>query len=252
MPKNPAPANGIQRECDMYASVKVHLTSRGWDVKAEVAGCDAMAMKDGRLLAAEMKLTLNLDVILQAVERQRIADLVYVAVPRKPAAMKTKRWRDTLELLKRLNIGLLAVTAKDAEELVEPVIPNGSPARGRAVRIRSRVVAEHKARTGDRNTGGVRGLKLVTAYREAALRLCALLAEKGPQSAAQMKPEGEKSTRTYLLLKNNHYGWFKPAGERRFDLTDTGRAALGTYAELLKDMQASADEAEVFAGTVDD
>jgi hypothetical protein len=190
--------NRIIYERDMYAPVKAYLQSQGWEVKAEVAGCDAAALREGRLLMAEMKLALNLDVILQAVGRQRIADSVYVAVPRKTGAMRTQRWRDTLELLKRLNLGLFVVSdtngRTDVEELIEPSISNEAKhPRGRAVRMRLRAVNEFSLRTGDRNTGGVHRQKLITAYRETALRIASRIAENGPMSAKQLKPEGAKA-----------------------------------------------------------
>lgn len=256
MTKRSSPANAIRRESDMYAPVKAFFESRGWDVKAEVAKCDAAGLKDGKLLAVEMKLTLNLDVILQGIERQRIADIVYLAVPRKPAAMRTKRWWDSLELLKRLNMGLLVVSAAesgyDVEELIEPAEASGSPARGRAVRVRMRAVTEHQKRTGDRNTGGVRGVKIMTAYKEAALRLAALIAGRGPMSAKQMKPEGEKSRGTYDILRYNHYNWFMPLGGGVFGLTKDGREALATYAEIIMDISSNPNNDEVFAGTVEE
>lgn len=251
--------NGFLRESDLYAPVKAYLQALGWEVKAEVEDCDAAAVKDGKLLAAELKLTLNLDVVLQAVGRQRIADIVYIAVPKKPKAMRAQRWRDTLELLKRLNIGLLVVSRPggrpDVEEWIEPVMSEEAkpPAktRGRASRRRLRAMEEFSRRTGDRNTGGVRGRKIITAYREAALRLAYRLAEGGAASAKEMKPEGENSKRTYAILKNNHYGWFRPLGGGLFELTEQGRAALDTYHGILAIQDAAQDDT-AYSGTVAD
>lgn len=246
---------GIRYESDMYAPVKAYLKSLGWEIKAEVTGCDAAAFREGKLLMAEMKLTLNLDVILQGIDRQRSADIVYLAVPRKNKAMRTQRWRDTLELLKRLNLGLLIVSmsggAADVEELIEPVESKGAPARGRGVYRRSRTVRELNGRTGDWNTGGVHRQKLVTAYREAALRLAQKIAGNGPSSAKQLKPEGEKSKGIYTILKANHYNWFRPLGKGLFDVTDEGKAALKTYNEVIADARPEEDEADIFAGTVE-
>ncbi len=248
---------GFALEQELYSPVKAFLHTRGWDVKAEVQGWDGAACRDGKLLAVEMKLTLNLEVILQAVQRQRVADTVYIAVPVKRAAMRTQRWRDTLELLKRLNIGLLAVTmaegGHDVEELIEPVESQGPAARGHAVRRRIRVLQELNGRSGDYNTGGVHKVKLVTAYREAALQLASKLADSGPMSAKQLKPDGQKSRATYNILTANHYNWFQKLGGGLFDITDAGRAALQTYSEVLNHAcTGSIGDEEVFAGTVED
>ncbi len=248
---------GFALEQELYGPVKAFLHTMSWDVKAEVHGWDGAACRDGKLLAVEMKLTLNLDVILQAVQRQKVADTVYIAVPSKRAAMRTQRWRDTLELLKRLNIGLLCVTAAegghDVEEMIEPAESQGSAARGHAVRRRIRVLQELNGRTGDYNTGGVHKVKLITAYREAALQLASKLADNGPMSAKQLKPDGQKSKGTYNILTANHYNWFRKLGGGMFDVTDAGRAALQTYSEVLNHTcNDLIDDDEVFAGTVED
>jgi len=81
-------------EEDLYAPVKNYLTKLGYDVKGEVQNCDVTALKGETLLVVEMKKTLNLDVILQAALRQRVADIVYIAVPKKGRVLFTKRWRD--------------------------------------------------------------------------------------------------------------------------------------------------------------
>ena len=69
-------------ETDLYMPVKSLLESMGAVVKGEVGDIDIFGlMPDGRTVAVEMKLHLNLDVIIQAVLRQKVADSVYIAVP---------------------------------------------------------------------------------------------------------------------------------------------------------------------------
>jgi hypothetical protein len=251
MAKNPAQP-GIKLERDMYAPVKAYLQAQGWEVKAEVSHCDIAAVQDGRLLAAEMKLTLNLDVILQGIQRQGMADLVYLAVPKKGKAMSSPRWGAAVTMLQRLNLGLLIVSngrgGMDVEELLTPEA-RGEAAKGYAARMRKTTLREFRARQGDYNTGGATGLPLITAYRQAALRLARLLQERGPQSAKELKPEGEKSRGSYTILRGNHYGWFRPVGGGRFDLTDIGRAGLVQYSDMLPQVS---PEDDVFAGTMVD
>lgn len=242
-------AAGFEREADLYAPVKAYFTAQGWDMKAEVAHCDAVAMKDDRLLAVELKLTLNLDVILQGIARQRVADLVYLAVPAKGKAMTSPRWGDTVNMLQRLNLGLVVVSrgriGNDVRELLTPA-DNGAD-RQRSQRLRLTTLREFTQRAGDPNTGGTRGLKLMTAYRQRALELAAMLEQNGPATAKALKPEGEISRRTWLILKQNHYGWFVSAGDGRFALTDAGRTALSQYAGAM-----APTEEDEFGGTVED
>lgn len=246
----PKATNGFARESELYAPVKVYFQAQGWDMKAEVAHCDAVAAKDDLLLAVELKLTLNLDVILQGVARQRVADLVYLAVPAKGRAMASRRWGDILSVLQRLNLGLLVVSRGragcDVQEMLTPQA--GSRDRQRSQRLRKTTLREFAQRSGDPNTGGSTRMKLMTAYRQQALRLAALLEERGPSTAKALKPEGELSRPTYLILRLNHYGWFQAEGSARFALTEVGRAALRQYQGALS----APAEDDGFGGTVED
>ena len=166
-------------EKDLYAPVRDYLINQGWDVKGEVKYCDVAAVKEDILLVVEMKTSLNLDVILQAAIRQRTADIVYVAVPKKSRVLFTKRWKNILYLLRRLEIGLLLVDLKfespKVEEALKPEPFNRERSRKLSVKRRNMILKEFGARYGDYNTGGVTGEKLVTAYRELALHIAALL-----------------------------------------------------------------------------
>ena len=84
--------------------VKSLLESMGAVVKGEVGDIDIFGlMPDGRTVAVEMKLHLNLDVIIQAVLRQKVADSVYIAVP-SPKKSMLRRWHNIGTVLRRLEI----------------------------------------------------------------------------------------------------------------------------------------------------
>jgi len=73
----------INREEDLYIPVRDYLVRQGYTVKSEISYCDVTAINNaGTLLVIEMKLRVNLEVILQAMQRQRTADIVYIAVPK--------------------------------------------------------------------------------------------------------------------------------------------------------------------------
>src|SRR5262249_48566593 len=100
----------IMLETLLYPTVKQFLESAGFRVKGEVNGCDVVAVRDGppeRLAVIEMKRGFNLDLLLQAVERMRSADEVWLAVP------ATGRGRDRDPRIRRLcrllGFGLMAV-----------------------------------------------------------------------------------------------------------------------------------------------
>jgi hypothetical protein len=71
-------------ETSLYPAVKSFLETAGYSAKGEVDGCDVVAVRDGdpqRLAIVEMKLGFNLDLLLQATDRMRAADEVWLAVP---------------------------------------------------------------------------------------------------------------------------------------------------------------------------
>lgn len=69
------------RESDLYGPVRDYLEGLGYEVKGEVRDCDITALRDGELIVVELKRGFTLELVYQAMDRQRIADGVYVAVP---------------------------------------------------------------------------------------------------------------------------------------------------------------------------
>jgi hypothetical protein len=97
-------------ETSLYPAVKRFLEGAGFCVKGEVNGCDAVAVQEGgqlRLAIVEMKLGFNLALLLQAMDRMRMADEVWLAVP------ATRRGRDrdprVHRLCRAIGFGLMAV-----------------------------------------------------------------------------------------------------------------------------------------------
>lgn len=215
-------------ERDLYAPVKALLEERGYTVQAEVAGCDAVAVRGDECCAVELKLRLNLDVIVQAVARQRFADTVYVAIPAPGRAYYTARFRDVCRVLRRLDVGLVTVRASGAARVD---FEAGAHGGRRSARLRREALAEFVARRTDRNVGGVTGVPLMTAYRERALTVAALL-RPGPATAAALRGLAAPDD-TYAILYRNPYGWFTRLGAGRYELSALGLAALDDYADLL-------------------
>lgn len=223
-------------ESDLYIPVRDFLTSLGYTVRAEVDDCDIAAVKGEELLIVELKLNLTVELLTQAVKRQRMTDLVYIAVP-KPVHFKSNaKYRDLQHLLRRLELGLLFVSFRGNKPLVEPILEplpferSRSQAHGR--RKRSKMLSEINARSIDANLGGSNRRKLLTAYREQAIQIACCLAEFGPMSARQLRQKGTDAKKTLSIMYVNHYGWFERCGKGVYALTSAGRAALDDYPEL--------------------
>ena len=207
-------------EASLYPAVKRFLESQGYDVKGEVARCDVVGVKLGeptRLVIAELKLGLSLDLLLQGVDRMGGADEVWLAVK------ATRRGRDrdarARKLCRLLGFGLLAVHPRHHVE----VLANPAPYQPRRdLRRRRAVLAEHAARMGDPSPGGTRGVPIMTAYRQEAL-LCASRLYAGPLRPRDLRPDAPRAA---AILRRNVYGWFERVRRGTYALTPVGHEAL--------------------------
>ncbi|WP_341347006.1 DUF2161 family putative PD-(D/E)XK-type phosphodiesterase [Paenibacillus sp. FSL H3-0469] len=172
----------IKQETELYAPLKIFFERQGYDIKGEVRTCDLVGIREDEAqpLIVEMKKSFNLALLLQGIERLRLSPNVYLAVERvreKKGAVN-QRWGELTGLCRRLGLGLITVVFyKTKAPLVEVLAePGEAPPQARsAVRRRERLLYEFRERSGDYNTGGSTRVKLVTAYREKALRVALAL-----------------------------------------------------------------------------
>lgn len=224
------------REEDMYKPVYEYLCKLSYTVRSEVDHCDIAAVKDDRLLVVEMKKSLNLDVILQAVLRQKIADIVYVAVPKPGRDLFSKRWKNLSYLLKRLQLGLMVVSLKEdcsfVEVVFEPTPFDMINSKKKSKKKKQELIKEFDARYGDFNIGGSTGKKLMTAYREMAVHIACCLVKHGPLKPKALRQLGTDEKKTTTILKKNHYGWFDNISRGLYCINDKGRKEAAGYTEL--------------------
>ena len=223
-------------ETDLYAPVKAFLEAQGYAVKGEVEGCDLVAVRsDETPVVVELKRSFTLGLVFQGIARQGVTENVYLAVP--PFSTRTTRRRDALALCRRLGLGLLIVRL-EPEPLVQAILdPAEFRPRGRKGRL-GRLLREFERRVGDPNQGGTTRRKLMTAYRQDALRCASYLERKGPTRASGVALDtGVASARVMMYV--DHYGWFErtPGTPRgTYGLTPKGRAALEEYTNELSDL----------------
>ena len=210
-------------ETALYLPVKRFLEKLGFTVKGEIGGCDLVALSSGDdppiVVIGELKLSFNLELILQAVDRAGACDEVWVAAKMSPQGKGRESDARYRNLCRRLGFGMLGVTGRgDVEVLVKP--PTTAPRRDN--KKRSRLVAEHQKRIGDPVLGGSTRAPIMTAYRQQALA-CASALSDGPRRVRDLRaaiPDAGK------ILLHNVYGWFDRAERGVYGLTDAGRAAL--------------------------
>jgi hypothetical protein len=223
-------------EEDLYKPIYDYLNGLGYIVRSEVSHCDIAAVKDEELLVVEMKKSLNLEVILQATLRQKLADMVYIAVPKPGRDLFSKRWKNLSYLLKRLQLGLIFVSLKEdcsfVEVAFEPAAFDMCRSKKQSRKKRQELIKEFEARYGDFNTGGSTGKKLMTAYREMAIHAACCLIKHGPLKPKELRRLGTDEKKTTTILKKNHYGWFENISYGVYDINDKGREEAAGYTEL--------------------
>lgn len=211
------------RETELYAPIKVFLEGQGYEVKAEVGAADVVACRgDEDPLIVELKTGFTLSLVHQAIARQLVTDVVYIAAPRGKGRAFLASLKNMKKLSRRLGIGLITVRMKDM--LVEvhcdpaPFTPRKSKHR------KSALLREFAKRTGDPNTGGSTRQGLVTAYRQDVMKCAAYLQNAGASKGAVVAKETGVATATRMMA-DNHYGWFFRVEKGVYDLTEAGRAA---------------------------
>ncbi|MFS8640583.1 MAG: DUF2161 family putative PD-(D/E)XK-type phosphodiesterase [Symbiobacteriaceae bacterium] len=219
-------------ERDLYPPVKALLEGLGFTVRGEVNGCDLVAVRGDELVIVELKRSVNLDLLLQAVDRLQLTDRVYVAVEAPRRSRQGRRWSQVQGLCRRLGLGLIAVHFTGAGPAAAVLFdPEPWHPRPRA-RPRAALLQEFRQRTGDFNTGGTAREPLITAYREDALRIAAYLQSRGP-SAVKAVRAATGVNRAGPMLRRNHYGWFERMARGVYRLTPAGEEALRRYAHVV-------------------
>jgi len=208
-------------ETALYLPVKRFLEKLGFTVKGEIGGCDLVALSGNEppiMVIGELKLSFNLELILQAVDRGAACDEVWLAArfsERGKGRESDARYRN---LCRRLGFGMLAVTKSGQVEVI--VSPTAVPRRD--LKRRSRLITEHRKRQGDPALGGSTRAPIMTAYRQQALA-CASALSRGPRKVRDLKPAIPDVPK---ILLHNVYGWFDRVERGIYTLTDSGRAAL--------------------------
>lgn len=208
-------------ETDLFAPIKNYFEGLGFRVNAEVKSCDVTASKDSLLIAIELKTSFNMTVLLQALDRQKAADKVYIAVPMGAKIVEGKR-RDLRHICERLNIGLILVGIAAVEVLCEPDPPTKLKNN---IKKRS-VLKEIENRKFDTNIGGSTRKKLMTAFRERNILIAYNLLRHGQEKPSALIKLYNCPSDTRQILYSNFYGWYNRLGGGFYELSEKGQAEL--------------------------
>jgi hypothetical protein len=213
-------------ETDLYPPVKRFLEAQGYAVKGEVKECDIVAIRgDDPPLIVELKTAFSLQLVLQAIDRQGISDVIYIGIP----PPTRRQYSDIVKLCRRLGLGLLVITGDFVEAVADPV-----PYQPRKIAKRKTLLLKEFAhRVGDTTKGGssTRGPRM-TAYRQDALRCVKHLCENGASKAASIK-QATNVQRAPTILLSDVYGWFEREGRGIYKLSPKGVAATVEFASTI-------------------
>jgi hypothetical protein len=224
-------ASNHLKETELYEPIRDYLVARGYSVHGEVKDCDIAARKGDDLIVVELKRHFGVEVLMQATERQRITDSVYVGIPRPKNAGRDKHWKGLRRLLRQLELGLILVSfnrKKPRVEIAFHPLPYDRKKQRRRLRA---IIGEMEGRTVDYNQGGSSKKQLMTAYRENAIQIACFLEMLGPQSPRALRALGT-GPKTLSILYDNHYGWFARIGRGIYAVTPRGRKEIQAFSEL--------------------
>lgn len=209
-------------ETSLYQPIKAFIEAAGYEAKGEVGGCDVVGLAPGDppvVVICELKLSFNLELILQAVDRAAIADEVWIAARVSATGRGREADKRYRNLCRRLGIGMLGVSDRGEVSILVSAI---SPMPRTDPRRRSRLVREHQRRRGDPTLGGSTRTPIMTAYRQQAM-LCAEALCAGPLRPRDIRPQAPDAGK---ILLSNVYGWFERVKPGVYQLTEVGRAAV--------------------------
>lgn len=221
----------MSAESDLFKPVKALFEEFGYAVNAEVKDCDVTATKDDELVIIELKKNLSVHLLSQALIRQKCGAKVFVAVP-KPKKYNAKNFRDTLYVLKKLELGLIFVNLKEdfsyAEIVYDPLpfVPVKENKKKRDM-----ILNEIKGRSIDKNIGGITKKKIATAFCERNIHIACALNCFGNLSPAKIR-DITGIEKAYTILSMNTYRWFYRVEKGIYGITDKGRKEIPEYPEL--------------------
>jgi hypothetical protein len=221
-------------ERDLFGPVKEYFEKQGYICDGEVEDIDLYMEKGEEHVAVELKVDLDFKALRQAALRQKYVETVYIAIF-KPKSLRNTAYRDKLYLLKRLGIGLLLVSKKSLGVQVanEPLVTELSVYQKQNRNKKKKLTAEFSKRRTKNNVGGVRGEKLISAYREDALLVLDACAELGGEVKGREVRKLCNIEKTADILRSNYYGWFEKIETGVYRVTDAGYAALEEFEDTV-------------------
>ena len=193
-------------ETELYSPIKDWLEAQDYVVRGEVKHCDLVAEKNGELVVIELKVKPSLKLLYQAVDRLKLTDQVYVALP--GTTRSSRALSPFIRVLRLTGIGLILVHQSSLQARVEVRCLPKIIRPKKSARKQQQLMSEFSKRQSVDTPGGSQARPLVTVYREEAILVFAVLEKLGQASPRKLKSMG-CSQKAGAILRDNHYGWFE-------------------------------------------
>lgn len=233
------------QEVDLYKPVHRYFTREGYEVYGEVKDCDMAAVKGEELVVIELKLTLSVDLLIQAANRQKLTDQVYIAIPKPKHRINSKSWADKLHLIRRLELGLIVVSFAGKGTKAEVICHPEPVNRRKNKRRREMVLKEIDCRSADFNVGGSNRTKIMTAYKENCVQIACFLNDFGALSPRILMKLGT-GNKTSSILTKNYYGWFERIKRGTYMITEKGKHEIKEFPDLIEYYKEKISSCEAF------
>jgi hypothetical protein len=219
------------KESDLYLPLKRFLESQNYEVKGEVQDCDALAVRGKETpVVVELKLSLNLNVVLQAVDRLSLTPKVYIGIPQQCKILKRRR-KHIFKLLRMLGLGLMVIDSDQKTGSVVVLLDPGEYRPRKSKHRQERLLGEFVKRVGDPNLGGTDKRKgIMTVYRQRALAIGRFLQEQGPTKASQIAQTLQEPKAGNIVYRDV-YGWFDKVSLGVYELSARGKQEIPLWQE---------------------
>jgi hypothetical protein len=219
------------KESDLYLPLKRFLESQHYEVKGEVQDCDVLAVRGKETpVVVELKLSLNLNVILQAVDRLSLTPNVYIGIPKHCNTLNRRR-KPMIKLLRMLGVGLLVIASDRETSSVQVLLDPGEYRPRPSKHRQERLLGEFMKRVGDPNLGGTAKQKgIMTVYRQRALAIARFLQKHGPTRASHIA-RALREPKARDILYRDVYGWFDRVSRGVYDLSPRGKQEIPLWRE---------------------
>lgn len=223
-------------ESDLFSPLKEYLEHQGYSVHSEVKNCDIVARKGEELTILELKKSISLKLVVQAVKRKEITESVYIAVPLIKGKGYPPNYSGLKLLLRRLEVGLIFVRFLPTKTKIEIAFHPVPFSERNAKNKRRSIIREIDGRYAEFNKAGEPSTDdKIYAYKQESLLIASFLLRDGALSPKRLRELGS-SENTQAILSKNVYGWYEKIERGIYKLHSAGKKALKRYADVLNEI----------------